>query len=149
MQSMTKWHHTSLAVSNVDEAIAFFSAAFGFETILDERNVIQTISRMAGLPGLSCHLVQLRSPEIDQVLELIEFCHAEKTFPTIHDRPVGVGAAHICFHVDDLYATLSRIEAVGAKKVGEITEFDEGFSVYCWVPGGAYIEVEQMNMEKV
>ena len=146
---MTKWHHTSLAVSNVDEAIAFFSAAFGFETILDERNVIRTISSMAGLPGLSCHLVQLRSPEIDQVLELIEFCHAEKTFPTINDRPVGVGAAHICFHVDDLYATLSRIEAVGAKRVGEITEFDEGFSVYCWVPGGAYIEVEQMNMEKV
>ena len=45
--------------------------------------------------------------------------------------------------------TLLRIEALGAKKVGEITEFDEGLSVYCWVPGGAYIEVEQMHMEKV
>ena len=146
---MTIWHHTSLAVSNVDEACAFFSAAFGFETILDERDVTQTISRMTGLPGLSCNLVQLRSLEIDQVLELIEFRHAEKTFPTIDDQPVGVGAAHICFHVDDLYVTLLRIEALGAKKVGEITEFDEGLSVYCWVPGGAYIEVEQMHMEKV
>ena len=58
-------------------------------------------------------------------------------------------AAHICFHVDDLYVTLLRIEALGAKKVGEITEFDEGLSVYCWVPGGAYIEVEQIHTEKV
>ncbi len=141
------WHHTSLAVRDVDKSIAFYEAVFEFKLVLDERGVTKKIESIAGLMGLKCDLVQLRSPISPHVLELIEFSHLDVTLPAIEERPVGPGAAHVCFQVPDLQQSLKHVESFGAVRVGAVTQFDEGISVYCQEPGGSFLEIEELYEE--
>jgi catechol 2,3-dioxygenase-like lactoylglutathione lyase family enzyme len=141
------WHHTSLAVRDVDLSLAFYCTAFNFSVVLDERGVTKTIESITGMPGLTCNLIQLRSPQSDHILELIEFSHPEQTLPAIDERPVGPGAAHICYHVPDLYQTLEYIKSLGAICIGSVTKFDEGLSAYCQEPGGSFLEIEELFEE--
>ena len=45
----------------------------------------------------------------------------EETGAPADRRPVEPGAAHIAFYVDDLEATMRRIEDLGAVRLGEVT----------------------------
>jgi catechol 2,3-dioxygenase-like lactoylglutathione lyase family enzyme len=135
------WHHTSLAVSDLDRAIEFYRRAFGYDLLFAERGMADQIARMTGIPGQTCDLAQLRAPVSSHVLELIAFRGAAAGEP----KPLRPGAAHICFHVDDLEAALARVEGLGAVRLGEITRFDEGRSVYCREPAGSFFELEQLH----
>ena len=42
------WHHTSLAVRDVDLSLAFYCTAFNFSVVLDERGVAITSEEFAG-----------------------------------------------------------------------------------------------------
>ena len=137
------WHHTSLAVSDLDRAIDFYRRAFAYELLFEERGMAGQIARMTGIAGLTCDLAQLRSPISGHVLELIAFKGAAAGDP----RPLRPGAAHIAFYVDDLEAALSTVERLGAERLGEITQFDEGRSVYCREPAGSFFELEQVKHE--
>lgn len=135
------WHHTSLAVGDLDRAIDFYRRAFGYDVRFVERGMAEQIARMTGIPGLTCDLAQLGSPVCGHVLELIAFKGAEAGEP----KPLRPGAAHVCFHVDDLEAALATVENLGAVRLGEITQFDEGRSVYCREPAGSFFELEQLR----
>ena len=74
------------------------------------------IADMAGIEGLTCDLAQLRSTLGDHVLELIAFRPPERGTPPL-----------------------------GAARVGEITAFDEGRSVYCREPAGSFFEMEEFR----
>lgn len=144
---MTMWHHSSLAVSDLDKAMDFYCRAFGFELVFAERNMADQIARMVGLAGLACDIAQLRVPRSDHVLELIAFRTPGAPPADMGDKPVIPGAAHVAFYVDDLKATMARVEALGAVRVGEITQFSEGRSVYYREPTGSFFEIEQSNGE--
>jgi catechol 2,3-dioxygenase-like lactoylglutathione lyase family enzyme len=135
------WHHTSLAVSDLDRAIDFYRRAFGYDVRFVERGMAEQIARLTGIPGLTCDLAQLGSPVSGHVLELIAFNGAAVGEP----KPLRPGAAHVCFHVDDLEAALALVENLGAVRLGEITQFDEGRSVYCREPAGSFFELEQLR----
>src|SRR5690606_7735852 len=68
-----RWHHTSLAVTDIDLAVAFYRDAFGFEVLFEERGMAAQIASMTGVPDLVCDLVQMRSVLSEQVLEFIAF----------------------------------------------------------------------------
>jgi catechol 2,3-dioxygenase-like lactoylglutathione lyase family enzyme len=135
------WHHTSLAVSDLERAVDFYRRAFGYEVLYQERGMAEQIARMTGMPGLTCDLAQLRSPVSGHVLELIAFKGAGSGDP----QPLRPGAAHVAFYVDDLEAALAKVERLGAVRLGEITQFDEGRSVYCREPAGSFFELEQLK----
>lgn len=135
------WHHTSLAVADLDRAVAFYSAAFDYALLFTERGMATQIARMTGVRGLVCDLAQLRSPASGHVLELIAF----KGVGAGEAKPLQPGAAHIAFHVDDLAAALAKVTQLGAVPLGEITDFDEGRSVYCREPSGSFFELEQLH----
>ena len=139
------WHHTSLAVSDLDAAIAFYRAAFGYELNFEEKGMSDQIARMAGIEGLTCDLAQLRSDLGDHVLELIAFHRSDGESPPLRDAPLRPGAAHIAFAVEDLDAALDAVETLGAVRVGDVTEFDEGRSVYCREPSGSFFEMEEFR----
>ena len=136
------WHHTSLAVSDLKRAIDFYRRAFDYEVLFEERGMAEQIARMTGSPGLICDLAQLRSPVSGHVLELIAFKGAAAGDP----QPLRPGAAHVAFHVDDLEAALAKVKRLGAVPLGEITQFDEGRSVYCREPAGSFFELEQLKV---
>lgn len=134
--------HSSLAVRDLDAAVAFYRAAFGAETTLVEHGMTDLIRRTVGLTGVRADLAQLSLPGTGQTVELIAF----------HDVPAGsedaapvrVGHGHVCFEVDDLDAALAHVEALGAERVGEVVGFPEGRAIYVREPAGSVVELEEV-----
>ena len=139
--SVTGWAHSSLAVSELDEAARFFCDALGFEVVFREDDMADQIASMTGLPSLSCRLAQLRHPVSSHVLELIAFT-VPADAPAADPRPIRPGSSHVAFRVADLAAAIALVERHGATLLGPVTGFDDGPAVYARVPGGAFIELE-------
>jgi len=140
-QQARGWDHTSLAVADLDRALAFYQAAFGYEILFVERAMGAQIERIVGLPGLHCDLAQLRSPISGHTLELIAFSGV----PVGGEEhgPTRVGAAHLAFMVHDLDDAVEDVRALGATLLGEATDFEDGRSVYGREPSGTFFELHQ------
>lgn len=134
-------HHTSTVVEDVDEAVAFLRDSFGFEIRFEARAMTELIQSMLGLPGISCDLVQGVTPVSDHVLEFITF----RDVPISCDPrlPVRPGQGHVAYLVSDLDAALVAVRSAGGIPIGAITEFAEGPAVYCAMPRGGVLELEQ------
>ena len=138
------WHHTSLAVRDLDPAIRFYGAAFGFEVVFREDGMTREIAAIAGAPGLVCDLAQLRAGRSGHVLELVAFRPATGVLEPAA-RPFATGCAHVAFLVDDLDRAMREVEGLGAERLGEVTRFDEGLSVYYREPAGSFFEMEMLR----
>jgi catechol 2,3-dioxygenase-like lactoylglutathione lyase family enzyme len=139
------WHHTSLAVADLDEALRFYSEVLGYEVTLLARDMRDEIASMVGIPGLSCDLAQCTSPVSGHRLELIAFRGVpEDCDPRLPVRP---GRAHVAYVVDDLDAALSALVAAGGAPVGAVTDFPEGRAVYCFDGCGGVVELEEQPRE--
>jgi catechol 2,3-dioxygenase-like lactoylglutathione lyase family enzyme len=137
---VTAWGHTSLAVSDLDRAIDFYRAAFGYEPVFIERGMSDQIESIVGAVGLRCDLAQLRSPASGHVLELIAFVSPDQ----VEVRgPVRPGQAHVAFTVADLAGAIERMRALGAEPIGSVTQFEEGRAVYLTEPSGTIIELSE------
>ena len=121
----------------------FYCRAFGFEIAFQERAMREQIRSMTGLPGLTCDIAQLRVPQSSHVLELIAFREEAVRAPAALEVPIRSGAAHVAFFVEDLDAAMTRVEALGAVRLGEVTCFSDGRSVYYREPAGSFFEMEQ------
>lgn len=100
-----KIDHIGVAVQNIDEALKLYSEALGL-------HLTQT-DKEEGQKSIVAFL-----PVGDGEVELVE--------PIGDDGPVarflqkrGEGIHHICFEVDDIYATLGRLKAVGIELIDE------------------------------
>lgn len=133
------WNHTSLSVTDLDRAIAFYRTVCGYEVVLEERGMTAQIERIVGLRGLRCDLAQLRSPISEHVLELIAF----DDVPSGREDygPTRPGAAHVAFDVPDLEQAVALVRGLGGEVLGEATEFENGLAVYCREPSGTVLEL--------
>ena len=139
---LVAWHHSSLAVHALDPAVQFFEQAFGFRVTFVERGMSDQVARISGVAGLACDLAQLRHPCSGQVLELIAFAPPDGDAGQLR-FPFAPGAAHIALVVEDLAAAIAAVQALGAVVLGAVVAFAEEVAVYCRVPGGAFLELEQ------
>ena len=137
-----KWHHSSLAVRDLDEAIRFYEAAFGFVVDFRENGMSNQIASIAGEAGLTCDIAQLHHPLSEQVFELIAF-HPAAGKPGALARPFAPGAGHVAFVTGNLDTLMKEVEALGATRLGEVTEFEEGRCVYYREPAGSFFELEE------
>lgn len=138
------WHHSSLAVRDIDASTRFFETVFGFTEIFTARNMTEEIASITGGRAAGADLRQLRFPDSDHVLELIAFSYPEAGETDGGDWSARVARGHICFVVADLNAALAACRAAGATPLGAVTEFEEGPSAYLQEPGGSIIELEQL-----
>lgn len=137
---VTAWDHTSLAVADLDCAIDFYRAAFGYEPVFIERGMSDQIESIVGVVGLRCDLAQLRFPASGHVLELIAFASPDE----VEVRgPVRPGQAHVAFTIADLDGAIERIRPLGAEPVGVVTQFEEGRAVYLTEPSGTIFELSE------
>jgi len=141
---LKSWHHSSLTVSDIDQSANFFGRAFGFVPNFTVRNMTREIASITGVESLQCDLMQLVAPESDHVLELIAFHHPTVRKEPDTPQPLQIGQAHVGFIVEDLDAALIRVEALGACRLGAVTEFSEGRAAYCREPGGSVLELEEL-----
>ena len=138
------WHHSSLAVRDIDASTRFFETVFGFTEIFTARNMTDEIASITGDRATGADLRQLRFPDSDHVLELIAFSYPAAGEKEGSDRPARLAHGHICMVVADLNAALEACRVAGAEPLGAITAFEEGPSVYLQEPGGSIIELEQL-----
>ena len=129
--------HASLAVSNLDVALRFYEAAFGYELLFRDTQT-ELIAALTGIPGLRCALAQLRLPSGGSVLELVCF----EVPPGAEDaEPVRVGHGHIAFRVADFGAALDAVTALGARPLGDTVTFATGRALYAREPAGSIFEL--------
>lgn len=135
------WHHAGLVVADLDESIAFYRDALGYEVEFLVRDMDTQFQRTVGVDGVVCDLTQLIAPYSGTRLELI----AVRGVPEGIDPrlPVHVGVGHGAYQVADLEASIADLVERGGSLMGEIVEFEEGPAVYCWSPTGTVVELEQ------
>lgn len=138
-----KWHHSSLAVSSLDQASRFYQEVFGFKETFRVKDMKKEIASVAGVKNLRCDLAQLEHPQSPHVLELIAF-RGDTNLREI-PKPIQVGSGHISFVVDDLEGAVETVKKYGAEVLGSVTMFSEGKSIYCREPAGSFIELEELT----
>jgi catechol 2,3-dioxygenase-like lactoylglutathione lyase family enzyme len=135
------WHHTGIAVTNIDSVLDFYADTLGFEPVFEARGMTDLISTMTGIPGLRADLVQCMSPVSGQVLEFIEFSNVPDDLDPRY--PLRPGRAHTAYLVPDIEVAVEQTLRAGGVMLGQITEFSEGKAVYCADSSGTVIEWEE------
>ncbi|MDG2004157.1 MAG: VOC family protein [Novosphingobium sp.] len=104
-------HHMGITVKDLDESIAFYSAAFGLEIVDRALFSGEELAYVVQVPGAELEYAFMAGQ--NAVLELIEY-KAPKGKPyTLRNNDVG--AAHCCFVVDDLEETYEKLLAMGVE----------------------------------
>jgi predicted enzyme related to lactoylglutathione lyase len=120
-EEMTTTVSISIDVPNLEQGVAFYCAAFGFS--LES----EPVPSVAVLRGLNIELCLLEKPA------------GSKPSPKTNDKrkferhwtPV-----HLDFHVEDLHASLKRVEALGAKREQVFDNPEHGSAAFCSDPFG-------------
>lgn len=135
-------HHVGLTVSDVERSSAFYRRYFDLREIGRWPLSGEKVSRAVGVPDADLTCALLATADEKVVVELIEY-HAPASKP-FSGRNSDVGAAHVCFHVDDLEELVARMTADGVSLNAPIQELVEGTPmVYVQDPDGINVEILQ------
>ena len=118
---MTMTVSVSIDVPSLEQGVAFYCAAFGFS------KMSEPLPGVAVLHGLNIELCLLEKPAGSKPsLNTDDRRKFER-----HWTPV-----HLDFHVDDLHASLQRVEALGAKREQVFENPEHGSAAFCGDPFG-------------
>lgn len=128
-------HHAAISVANMEESIAWYHEAFGFELVSTEyvppcRSTVATLSNGSFALEIFLH---------DETVPLSE----RRRNPDLD--PMEQGTKHICFGTDDLEGMITELKEKGVKilvgpaKVGESTVY------YISDNSGNPLELMQLN----
>ncbi len=132
--------HVSFTVGELDRSIAFYER-FGLELFKSYVSAGPEVDEGADTPSADMNIVWLRQPGERVMLELIRYVHhpAERS---AHNSKVG--AAHLCFAVDDVYGAYDQLSADGIKFLSPPHEDEFGLRwVYLRDPDGNAVELIQ------
>jgi methylmalonyl-CoA/ethylmalonyl-CoA epimerase len=98
---VTRIDHVGFAVPDLDEAKAFYAAAFGLEVVHEEVNEEQGVREAMLRVG-------------DSYIQLLAPLSPESTIAKFLDRS-GPGIQQVAFGVDDVVATAEALRAAGVR----------------------------------
>jgi catechol 2,3-dioxygenase-like lactoylglutathione lyase family enzyme len=138
--SVLRLEHVGVVVGDLDEAVAFF-ADVGLE--LDGRMSVggEEVDRIVGLEGVQNDVAMMRTPDGHGKLELISFHTPPSPAGDPHAPSNAPGLRHLLFAVDDIGATVARLQARGAELVGEVVDYGGSYRL-CYIRGPEGIIVE-------
>jgi glyoxylase I family protein len=138
--------HVALRVSDIDRSARFYIDAFDgrYLTLPFEVDDPGMAGLFGGHPGLKVKVCILG---FDQgVIELFQFL--EPSRPTGPEDPTRSMLMHWCVQVDDVEASLTRVEALGAKAVQPLGDWGGSKFVYCYDLDGNVFEMLDSSMEE-
>ena len=139
--TVLRMEHIGIVVDDIPEAIAFFTD-LGLE--LDGETSVEgsTVDSITGLEGVHSDIAMLRTPDGGTQLELARF-RAPAYEGTDDAAPPSnaPGIRHILFVVDDIHATVERLQARGAELVGKLERYGNSYWL-CYIRGPQGIIVE-------
>ncbi|MBL8828030.1 MAG: VOC family protein [Planctomycetaceae bacterium] len=131
--SVQRMDNVGIVVADLDAAIDFFTE-LGLE--LEGRAPIEGdwADGVTGLKGMRVEIAMLRTPDGHSRLELSRFLAP----PVVADHrtaPVNtLGYLRVMFAVDDLDATLARLEKRGATVVDKVVQYQDIYRL-CYIRG--------------
>ena len=138
--TLQRMDHVGVVVDDMAAAIEFFIDV-GF--VLEGEASVEgrTVDRINGLEGVQADIAMLQTPDGNARLELAKYRSPPYDGDTGHAPPNTPGIRHIACAVDDIDATLGRLQARGAELVGELEAYGNSYRL-CYVRGPAGIIVE-------
>jgi catechol 2,3-dioxygenase-like lactoylglutathione lyase family enzyme len=135
--------HVGLVVDDLAAAVEFF-LDLGLELEGETSVEGETVDRITGLAGVHTDLVILRTPDGHGKLEVVQYHSPARGDDPPPPRSNARGLNHLLFAVDDLDATVARLQARGAELVGEVADWGTSYRLcYLRGPGGAIIELAE------
>ena len=141
-------HHIGITVPNLKEAVAFFEAVFGAVDVFHTGPFDVDEAFMARRLGAAPHsrirdLVFLRCGEGTSV-ELFEYSGEDSTARP--KRNSEIGGTHLCFEVEDVFASAERLRAMGVELLDGPNTVEDGplagFNwIYFYTPWGQSLEI--------
>jgi catechol 2,3-dioxygenase-like lactoylglutathione lyase family enzyme len=145
-------HHIGITVPDIEEGITFFQKIFGAVVVFRTGAFDVDDRFMEGKLGAAPKsrikdLVFLRCGNGTSV-ELFEYSGEDKK--AAQKRPSEVGGSHICFEVEDVFASAKELEALGVEMFEGPNVVDqgplEGFKwVYFRAPWGQILEIASFD----
>ncbi|MGE4504009.1 MAG: VOC family protein [Desulfovibrionaceae bacterium] len=141
--------HTGIVVTDLRRAAAFYAETFGFAEVSSARERGGFIEGLVGLTNVELTWVKMTA-EDGSLLELLQY-HS----PRSPERPGlqeanALGCSHVAFTVDDLEATLDRVQGHGGDKGTGVQASPDGkvLVAYARDPEGNILElVEERRTE--
>ena len=147
MAALSRVHHTSFTVSDLDRSLEFYCDLLGCEIMARQEKEGGYLAAIVGHPDAHVRMAHLRVPGEEHVIELFEYVAPDGAKADV--RPWNVGASHICFLVDDLPALYERLVEQGVTSfVSPPIEVDTGintggYGLYVLDPDGLAVELFQ------
>lgn len=125
--------NVAIVVNDLKAAIAFF-AELGMIPEGEATVEGEWVDRVVGLNGTRSDIAMMRTPDGHCKLELTKF-QSPAAIGGIPNAPANVlGMGRIMFTVSDIKEVLARLEAHGAKVVGEVVQFQDMY-LLCYLRG--------------
>ena len=142
---VTGFHHTGIVVQDLAKMIRFYTERLGLKLLREIDSIAPPGGDHTGIPGARRKLVFVGFDN-DHQIELVHYVD-----PPVDDAHFDVqqlGAAHVCFRVEDLRHTYELLKADGVKfrtepKFREIDGAEVGV-VYAQDPEGNWLEFIQL-----
>ena len=144
---ITRHHHTSLFVTDLDRSVAFYCDALGFELLNREPGRAGAfLDDVCNHPGTRLDLALVRLG--DFVIELIVPVSPPGLPNDVNAQ--GHGIARIGFEVEEIEATVAALRARGVEFMGEVAtlpmdvkHYAGGKAVFFRDPDGIILELQQ------
>lgn len=140
-----RFTHIGICVADLDRALRFYRDGLGFLQVSELRIAGEPAATLLRLPDVDLHAVYLERNGMR--IELLHFLVPGSSAATQLPPPLNrAGLSHLSFRVEDLEATLSHLQSVGAKVVDSsriaVPAFDAA-AVFICDPDGTLIELVQ------
>ena len=137
--AVRKVDHVSFTVGDLDRSVAFFGR-FGLTPLKSYRSEGPDVDEGTATEDASMDITWLRLPHADApMLELIRYRNYPAERSALNSR---VGAAHVCFEVDDVRSAWSALRVEGVEFLSEPHTDDAGTQwVYMRDPDGNVVEL--------
>ena len=142
-------HHVGLIVKDLDRSIYFYHDLLGLPFANEPTPWFEgpELEKGVGVPGATLRQVSMWVGPHSQ-MELIQYGErADTTGKAVPNNHLG--AAHVCFLVDDINATKAELEAEGVEFYSDVNVVDEGpLSGWRWCyfsdPDGLALELVEV-----
>ncbi len=147
--------HVAVTVSDLEKSLPFYKEVLGLKEV--ERHLLdgETISEMAGKPGVVMQVVRLACPDTPDIL--IDLQQYMEPKGEVSNAALGMANhSHFCFGVDDLQATCDELQKKGVEFISAPVGFDLGKDwdygvvkvVFFKDPDGFILELMEMDLKK-
>lgn len=126
--------NVAVVVLDLDAAVAFFEelglAVEGRATVEGD-----LVERIVGLENVKTDIAMMRTPDGHGRLELTRYQSPDAVGADPASMPANVrGMSRVMFTVDDIDASVARLEAIGGKLVGDIVNYEDVYRL-CYLRG--------------